>query len=218
MSKIQGSAPGYVGYEDANVLDRIRRKPYSVVLFDEIEKAHSDIFNLFLQMLDEGRLTDGQGRTINFQNCIVIMTSNIGAHRILEAPPHERDHTKLKNAVMEELLQFMRPELLNRIDETVIFNALSETVIEKIVSIHVAKLNARLLSQQHMQLEVTPQLISRIAQEGWDINFGARPLKRSLQEKIEIPLSIELLNGKFNEGDIIFAHENENQEVVFTKK
>jgi ATP-dependent Clp protease ATP-binding subunit ClpB len=219
VSRLIGAPPGYVGFEEGGQLtEAIRRKPYSVVLFDEIEKAHPKVLNVLLQMLDEGRLTDGQGRTINFQNCIVIMTSNIGAHRILEAPPLERDHTKLKNAVMEELLQFMRPELLNRIDETVIFNALSDTVIEKIVSIHVAKLNARLLSQQQMQIEVTPQLIARIAQEGWDINFGARPLKRSLQEKIEIPLSIELLNGKFNEGDIIFAHENENSEVVFTKK
>ncbi|WP_186644712.1 ATP-dependent chaperone ClpB [Fluviispira vulneris] len=219
VSRLIGAPPGYVGFEDGGQLtEAIRRKPYSVVLFDEIEKAHPKVLNVMLQMLDDGRLTDGQGRTISFQNCIVIMTSNIGAHRILEEPANERNGEKLKQAVMKELLNHMRPELLNRIDETVIFNALGEDVIEKIVSIQVARLSARLSSQQNMQLNVSPALIKRVAQEGWDINFGARPLKRSLQELIEVPLSIELLDGKFSEGDTILADENSEHKVIFHKR
>lgn len=219
VSRLIGAPPGYVGFEDGGQLtEAIRRKPYSVILFDEIEKAHPKVLNVLLQMLDDGRLTDGQGRTISFQNCIVIMTSNIGAHRILEAPVEKRDNQQLKQAVMEELLNHMRPELLNRIDETVIFNALTEDIIEKIVSIQVSKLSARLAAQQHMQIEISPSLITRIAQEGWDINFGARPLKRSLQELIEVPLSMELLDGKFTEGDVIIAKEDNNHNIIFSKK
>ncbi|BBH53297.1 ATP-dependent Clp protease ATP-binding subunit [Fluviispira sanaruensis] len=219
VSRLIGAPPGYVGFEDGGQLtEAIRRKPYSVVLFDEIEKAHPKVLNVMLQMLDDGRLTDGQGRTISFQNCIVIMTSNIGAHRILEEPANERNGEKLKQAVMQELLNHMRPELLNRIDETVIFNALGENVIEKIVSIQVARLSARLNSQQNMQLIVSEKLIKRVAQEGWEINFGARPLKRSLQELVEVPLSIELLDGKFSEGDTIMADESSDQKIVFHKR
>ncbi len=219
VSRLIGAPPGYVGFEDGGQLtEAVRRKPYSVILFDEIEKAHPKVLNVLLQMLDDGRLTDGQGRTISFQNSIVIMTSNIGAHRILEAPIHERNNQQLKQAVMEELLTHMRPELLNRIDETVIFNALSEEVIEKIVSIQISKLSGRLFAQQHMQLEVVPALVTRIAKEGWDINFGARPLKRSLQELIEVPLSMDLLDGKFIEGDTIIAKEDENSNIIFLKK
>ncbi len=219
VSRLIGAPPGYVGFEDGGQLtEAVRRKPYSVILFDEIEKAHPKVLNVLLQMLDDGRLTDGQGRTISFQNSIVIMTSNIGAHRILEAPVHERNNQQLKQAVMEELLTHMRPELLNRIDETVIFNALSEEVIEKIVSIQISKLSGRLSAQQHMLLEVAPSLVTRIAQEGWDINFGARPLKRSLQELIEVPLSMDLLDGKFVEGDTILAMEDENSNIIFRKK
>ncbi len=219
VSRLIGAPPGYVGFEDGGQLtEAVRRKPYTVVLFDEIEKAHPKVLNVLLQMLDDGRLTDGQGRTINFQNCIVIMTSNIGAHRILESPVDERNSEKLKQLVMEELLNHMRPELLNRIDETVIFNALHEDVIERIVSIQVVKLGQRLMSQQHMSLEVKPEVISAIAKEGWDVNFGARPLKRALQDMVEVPLSMELLEGKFNEGDTIIVKENENKEIIFTKK
>ncbi|KAB8033399.1 ATP-dependent Clp protease ATP-binding subunit [Fluviispira multicolorata] len=219
VSRLIGAPPGYVGFEEGGQLtEAIRRKPYSVVLFDEIEKAHPKVLNIMLQMLDDGRLTDGQGRTISFQNCIVIMTSNIGAHRILEEPAHERNGEKLKQAVMQELLTHMRPELLNRIDETVIFNALGEDVIEKIVRIQVARLSARLAAQQNMQLEVSANLIKRIALEGWDINFGARPLKRSLQELVEVPLSMELLAGHFSEGDTIVANENSENKIVFSKR
>ncbi|WP_397600271.1 ATP-dependent Clp protease ATP-binding subunit [Silvanigrella sp.] len=219
VSRLIGAPPGYVGFEDGGQLtEAVRRKPYTVVLFDEIEKAHPKVLNVLLQMLDDGRLTDGQGRTINFQNCIVIMTSNIGAHRILEAPVDQRNNEQLKQAVMEELLTHMRPELLNRIDETVIFNALGEDVIERIVSIQIGRLNNRLFAQQHMNLEVDPAVVTTIAQEGWDVNFGARPLKRALQDLIEVPLSMELLEGKFAEGDIIQAKQDQNNIITFSKK
>ena len=219
VSRLIGAPPGYVGFEDGGQLtEAVRRKPYTVVLFDEIEKAHPKVLNVLLQMLDDGRLTDGQGRTINFQNCIVIMTSNIGAHRILEAPADQRNNEQLKQAVMEELLTHMRPELLNRIDETVIFNALGEDVIERIVSIQIGRLNNRLFAQQHMNLEVDPAVVTTIAQEGWDVNFGARPLKRALQDLIEVPLSMELLEGKFAEGDTIHAKEDQNNIITFSKK
>ncbi|WP_158998033.1 ATP-dependent chaperone ClpB [Pigmentibacter ruber] len=219
VSRLIGAPPGYVGFEDGGQLtEAVRRKPYTVVLFDEIEKAHPKVLNVLLQMLDDGRLTDGQGRTINFQNCIVIMTSNIGAHRILEAPEDSRNSEQLKKLVMDEVLTHMRPELLNRIDETVIFNALREDVIEKIVSIQVAKLAQRLMQQQHMILEVSPEVISSIATEGWDVNFGARPLKRALQDLVEVPLSMELLEGKFNEGDTILVKEDSKKSISFTKK
>lgn len=219
VSRLIGAPPGYVGFEDGGQLtEAVRRKPYSVVLFDEIEKAHPKVLNVLLQMLDDGRLTDGQGRTINFQNCIVIMTSNIGAHRILEAPADQRNNEQLKQAVMEELLTHMRPELLNRIDETVIFNALGEDVIERIVSIQIGRLNNRLFAQQHMNLEVDAAVVTAIAQEGWDVNFGARPLKRALQDLIEVPLSMELLEGKFAEGDTIHAKQDQNNIITFSKK
>ncbi len=146
------------------------------------------------------------------------MTSNIGAHKILETPAEEKNTEQFKKMMMQELLTHMRPELLNRIDETVIFNALQEDVIEKIVSIHVQKLGSRLSNQQHMYLEVEPAVIKHIAQEGFDIHFGARPLKRSLQELVEVPLSIELLAGTFSEGDTILVKQNEEQKVFFEKK
>ena len=219
VSRLIGAPPGYVGFEDGGQLtEAVRRKPYTVVLFDEIEKAHPKVLNVLLQMLDDGRLTDGQGRTINFQNCIVIMTSNIGAHRILEAPADQRNNEQLKQAVMEELLTHMRPELLNRIDETVIFNALTENVIERIVSIQISKLGNRLFTQQHMNLEVDSCVVTSIAQAGWDVNFGARPLKRALQDLVEVPLSMELLEGKYAEGDTILVKEDENKHIFFSKK
>lgn len=219
VSRLIGAPPGYVGFEEGGQLtEAVRRKPYTVILFDEIEKAHPKVLNVLLQMLDDGRLTDGQGRTIHFQNSIVIMTSNIGAQRILETPTDERNSEQLKKLVMEEVLVHMRPELLNRIDETVIFNALQKNVIEKIVSIQIAKLAQRLMTQQHMNLEVNADVIAKIANEGWDINFGARPLKRALQDLVEVPLAMELLEGKFLEGDTIIVAENNKNEITFAKK
>lgn len=219
VSRLIGAPPGYVGFEEGGQLtEAVRRKPYCVVLLDEIEKAHSKVLNVLLQMLDDGRLTDGQGRTVNFQNCIIILTSNIGSHKILETPANERQSDKFKQMMMQELLNHMRPELLNRIDETVIFNALQEDVIEKIVSIHIQKLAQRLSTQQHIQMEVDRSVVKYIAEEGFDIQFGARPLKRSLQEIVEVPLSMELLAGKFGEGDTILVSLDAESKAVFRKK
>ena len=219
VSRLIGAPPGYVGFEEGGQLtEAVRRKPYCVVLLDEIEKAHSKVLNVLLQLLDDGRLTDGQGRTVNFQNCIVILTSNIGSLKILETPANERNTPEFKQMMQQELLAHMRPELLNRIDETVIFNALHEDVIEKIVSIQVKKLALRLFSHSHMYLEVDSSVIKHIAQEGFDIQFGARPLNRSLQEIVEVPLSMELIEGKFSEGDTIVVKQNNLGVVTFEKK
>lgn len=219
VSRLIGAPPGYVGFEEGGQLtEAVRRKPYCVVLFDEVEKAHPRVLNVLLQMLDDGRLTDGQGRTVSFQNCIIIMTSNIGAHKVLETPLKERNTEAFKQVMIQELLTHLRPELLNRIDETVIFNSLEEDVIEKIIHIQVQKLSARLSSQQQITLEASPQLICLVAKEGFDPNFGARPLKRALQEWVEVPLSVKLLEGEFSEGDRIFADVSKQNEVVFRKK
>ncbi|MES2614507.1 MAG: AAA family ATPase [Bdellovibrionota bacterium] len=219
VSRLIGAPPGYVGFEEGGQLtEAVRRKPYCVVLLDEIEKAHSKVLNVLLQMLDDGRLTDGQGRTVNFQNCIIILTSNIGSHKILETEANKRNTPQFKQMMMQELLTHMRPELLNRIDETVIFNALHEDVIEQIVSIQVQKLGSRLWAHQHIYLEVDPAVVKHIALEGFDIQFGARPLKRSLQEIVEVPLSMELLAGKFVEGDTILVTLHEENIVKFEKK
>jgi len=192
VSRLIGAPPGYVGFEE--------------------------VLNVLLQLLDDGRLTDGQGRTVNFQNCIVILTSNIGSLKILETPAAERNTPQFKQMMQQELLAHMRPELLNRIDETIIFNALHEDVIEKIVSIQVQKLAARLMAHSHMTLEVHASVIKRIAQEGFDIQFGARPLNRALQDIVEVPLSMQLIEGKFAEGDTILVQENEASEINFVKK
>jgi ATP-dependent Clp protease ATP-binding subunit ClpB len=215
VSRLIGAPPGYVGFEEGGQLTEvIRKKPYSVVLFDEIEKAHPKVLNVLLQMLDDGRLTDGQGRTVNFQNCIIIMTSNIGSLKILETPAEQRNTPQFKQMMMQELLTYMRPELLNRIDETVIFNALSEDIIEQIIQIQVNKLNDRLFKQQMMKLSVSKDVIKEIAMQGWDVQFGARPLKRALQELVEVPLSMELLAGKFAEGDTIFVEKGKNGGII----
>lgn len=219
VSRLIGSPPGYVGYEEGGQLtEAVRRQSYSVVLFDEIEKAHTKVLNVLLQMLDDGRLTDGQGRTINFQNCIIILTSNIGAHKILETPPEQRQGEEFRAIMMEELLKHMRPEILNRIDETVIFNALGEDVVEKIVAIHAKKLSDRLYKQQGIRLEFDPAVTKHIAEVGWDINFGARPLKRALQELVEVPLSMELIASTFVEDDVVLVKINDEDDIYFEKK
>lgn len=217
VSRLIGAPPGYVGFEEGGQLTEVvRKKPYSVVLFDEIEKAHPKVLNVLLQMLDDGRLTDGQGRTVNFQNCIIIMTSNIGSLKILETPAEQRNTPQFKQMMMQELLTYMRPELLNRIDETVIFNALGEDIIEQIIRIQINKLNDRLFKQQMMKLSVSKDVIKEIAMQGWDVQFGARPLKRALQELVEVPLSMELLAGKFAQGDTIFVEKGKNGEIIFS--
>jgi ATP-dependent Clp protease ATP-binding subunit ClpB len=199
VARLIGAPPGYVGYEEGGQLsEAVRRKPYSVVLFDEIEKAHPDVFNVLLQVLDDGRITDGQGRTVDFKNTVIIMTSNVGSQYILDTSSREERNRR----VMEALRNQFRPEFLNRIDETIIFDRLSQEQLKQIVDIQL-QLVARRLAQQNLKLELTDRAEKLVAQQGYDPVYGARPLKRAIQRLILDPLSLELLEGKFNAGDTI---------------
>ena len=199
VARLIGAPPGYVGYEEGGQLsEAIRRKPYSVVLFDEIEKAHSDVFNVLLQVLDDGRITDGQGRTVDFKNTVIIMTSNIGSQFITEEASSE-GRTRL---VTEALRQHFRPEFLNRVDEIIIFDRLNEEELKQIVEIQLRRLTQR-LEKQKIRLELTDEAKARIAREGYDPVYGARPLKRAIQREILDPLSLDILEGKFHEGQTI---------------
>jgi len=201
VSRLIGAPPGYVGYEQGGQLtEAVRRRPYSVILFDEIEKAHPEVFNVFLQILDDGRLTDGQGRVVDFKNVIVIMTSNLGSDLILEASNPEA----VRNALDELLKQSFRPEFLNRIDETVIFNRLGKNEIGKIVNIQLAHLSAR-LAERKITLHVTDAAKELLAERGYDPQFGARPLKRCIQADLENPLAKLVIAGQIREGDTITA-------------
>jgi ATP-dependent Clp protease ATP-binding subunit ClpB len=199
VARLIGAPPGYVGYEEGGQLsEAVRRKPYSVVLFDEIEKAHPDVFNVLLQVLDDGRITDGQGRTVDFKNTVIIMTSNVGSQYILDTSSREERTRR----VMEALRSQFRPEFLNRIDETIIFDRLSQEQLKQIVDIQL-QLVARRLAQQNLKLELTDGAEKLVAQQGYDPIYGARPLKRAIQRLILDPLSLELLEGKFSAGDTI---------------
>ena len=201
VARLIGAPPGYVGYEEGGQLsEAVRRKPYSVVLFDEVEKAHGDVFNVLLQVLDDGRITDGQGRTIDFKNTVLIMTSNIGSQFIMEDLSVEERNRR----VMQALRGHFRPEFLNRIDEIVIFDRLTDKEIEKIVEIQLARLQKR-LSAQKLHLELSAKARAYLAMEGYDPAYGARPLKRVIQQKILDPLSMEILDGRIHEGQTIKA-------------
>jgi ATP-dependent Clp protease ATP-binding subunit ClpB len=182
----------------------VRRRPYSVVLFDEIEKAHHDVFNILLQVLDDGRLTDGQGRTVDFKNVIVIMTSNIGSHRILEyrGAFSGEEYRRMKDMVLAELRQAFRPEFLNRLDEIIVFHALSEEHLKQIVEIQLVGLRAR-LEERHIQLELTDAARTHLVRTGYDPNYGARPLKRAIQREIETPLAKRILAGEIRGGQTV---------------
>jgi ATP-dependent Clp protease ATP-binding subunit ClpB len=204
VSRLIGAPPGYVGYEQGGQLtEAVRRRPYSVILFDEIEKAHPEVFNVFLQILDDGRLTDGQGRVVDFKNVIIIMTSNLGSDLILEAKKPEI----IKDALMELLKQSFRPEFLNRIDETVIFNRLGRDEIGKIVDIQLNRLTAR-LTERKIELKLTRDARELLAERGYDPLFGARPLKRTIQSDLENPLAKAIIAGKIKEGDTVTADKN----------
>ena len=201
VARLIGAPPGYVGYEEGGYLtEAVRRKPYSVLLLDEVEKAHPDVFNVLLQVLDDGRLTDGQGRTVDFKNTVIVMTSNIGSQMIqaMVGKPYE----EVKDAVTDELKNYFRPEFLNRIDETVVFHSLDAKNIEAIAAIQIKVLQAR-LAKMELTLEVSPAALAEIAKVGFDPVFGARPLKRAIQQRIENPLSKLLLEGKFLPKDTI---------------
>ncbi|MGP1517723.1 MAG: ATP-dependent chaperone ClpB [Ottowia sp.] len=201
VARLIGAPPGYVGYDEGGYLtEAVRRKPYSVVLLDEVEKAHPDVFNVLLQVLDDGRLTDGQGRTVDFKNTVVIMTSNIGSHRIQDMAGKPYDD--VKDAVWEELKNHFRPEFLNRIDETVVFHGLDAAHIGQIARIQLATLQKR-LEKLDLSLDVSDQALAELAKVGFDPVFGARPLKRAIQQRIENPLSKALLQGRFGPKSVI---------------
>jgi ATP-dependent Clp protease ATP-binding subunit ClpB len=192
-----------VGYEEGGYLtEAVRRRPYSVVLFDEIEKAHPEVFNALLQILDDGRLTDGKGRTVDFKNCIIIMTSNIGSAEIRDYTG--KDEEAMRTKVMEALRYHFRPEFLNRLDDIIIFHALSMEQIKKIVDIQVARLNKR-LAENKISLELDAGARDFLASEGFDPSYGARPLKRAIQRLIENPLAMSILAGEFHPGETIQA-------------
>ncbi len=212
ISRLIGAPPGYVGYEEGGQLsESVRRKPYSVILFDEIEKAHPDVFNVLLQVLDDGRITDGQGRTVDFKNTVLIMTSNIGSQYIMEDLPVEERNQRVTAALREHF----RPEFLNRIDETIIFDRLDESNITSIVDIQLERFLKR-LAKQNLTLTLTDDARKLLAKEGYDPAYGARPLKRVIQKKILDPLAIEILDGRFAEGETIQA-KAEGDHLVFTK-
>jgi len=201
VSKLIGAPPGYVGYDEGGYLtELVRRKPYSVILMDEIEKAHPDVFNILLQVLDDGRLTDGQGRTVDFKNTVIVMTSNIGS-KIIQSM-FGQDPADVKDAVWDELKNHFRPEFLNRIDETVVFHSLNAQHIEKIAGIQLHALGQR-LERIDLHLDVSPAALQELAKVGFDPIFGARPLKRAIQQRIENPLSKLLLEGKFLPEDVV---------------
>ncbi|HEU0119288.1 MAG TPA: ATP-dependent chaperone ClpB [Bryobacteraceae bacterium] len=205
VSRLVGAPPGYVGFEEGGQLtEAVRRRPYSVILFDEIEKAHPDVFNILLQVLDDGRLTDGQGRTVNFKNAIVIMTSNIGSPRILEYKGDWKgdNYERMKRAVMEELRQGFRPEFLNRVDEIIVFHALSEEHLKDIVKIQLSGLRKR-LEERNIALEFSDVALGWLVRNGYDANFGARPLKRIIQKEVETPLARKLIAGEIRDGQLV---------------
>jgi ATP-dependent Clp protease ATP-binding subunit ClpB len=205
VARLIGAPPGYVGYEEGGQLtEAVRRRPYAVLLFDEIEKAHQDVFNVMLQILDDGRLTDGQGRVVNFKNTIVIMTSNIGSHLILEyrGAYAGEAYERMKTVVLEELRHHFRPEFLNRLDEIIVFHALSEEHLMQIVEIQLGRVRQR-LAERKIHLELTPKAREHLVHTGYDPHYGARPLKRAIQREIETPLGVQLLKGAVRDGQTV---------------
>jgi ATP-dependent Clp protease ATP-binding subunit ClpB len=215
VSRLVGAPPGYVGYEEGGTLtEAIRRKPYSVVLFDEVEKAHTDVFNILLQVLDDGRLTDSQGRVVDFKNTVIIMTSNLGSHKIQEMAGDEYD--EIKAAVMESVGQHFRPEFVNRIDEIVVFHPLGMSQMAGIADIQMNRLRQR-LHEREMDITLSPDAMTKLVAVGYDPVYGARPLKRAIQQQIENPLSLKLLAGEFVAGDTIQVDVGEDDELSFSK-
>jgi ATP-dependent Clp protease ATP-binding subunit ClpB len=203
VARMIGAPPGYVGYEEGGRLtEAVRRKPYSVVLFDEVEKAHRDVFNVLLQVLDDGRLTDGQGRTVNFKNTVIVMTSNIGSSEIQKMASHEAPEWEVEAAVKNLLKDHFRPEFLNRIDEVILFHSLSKAQLGKIVEVQLDNLRRR-LAGRNLKLVLTDAARKLLAEEGYDPTFGARPLKRVIQQRIENALAGKILGGEFGDGDTI---------------
>lgn len=213
VARLIGAPPGYIGYEEGGHLtEAVRRRPYSVVLMDEIEKAHPDVFNILLQVLDDGRLTDGQGRTVDFRNTIIVMTSNLGSDRI-QAMPDDTDYEQMKATVLEVVSAHFRPEFINRIDELVVFHSLRKEQIRAIANIQIKRLTARLL-EQDIRLEVSDSAKDLLGQAGFDPVYGARPLKRAIQTQLETPLASDMLAGKFVPGDTVYVDVDKEKLVL----
>jgi ATP-dependent Clp protease ATP-binding subunit ClpB len=211
VARMIGAPPGYVGYEEGGQLtEAVRRRPYSVILFDEIEKAHADVFNLLLQVLDDGRLTDSQGRVVDFRNTVVIMTSNIGSQHILLAGEYDpKGWTEIENKVLDALRRQFRPEFLNRVDDIVVFRPLSRDDLDTIVSIQIAKLR-QMVAARGLVLDVDAGAMRWLAEAGYDPAYGARPLKRVIQRELQNPIALALLEGDYAEGDTIRVVAEDN--------
>jgi ATP-dependent Clp protease ATP-binding subunit ClpB len=219
VARLIGAPPGYVGYEEGGQLtEAVRRRPYSVILFDEIEKAHHDVFNVLLQILDDGRLTDSQGRIVNFKNTVIIMTSNIGSQRILEfsGKTGSEPYELMKEAVLIELRHHFRPEFLNRVDDIVVFHSLTEEDLRRILEIQLNRLRSR-LSERHINIELTEVAMTHLAREGYDPVYGARPLKRAIQKELETPLGRRILRGEISDGQRVVVDWRDG-EFIFTTK
>ncbi|MHA1764268.1 MAG: AAA family ATPase, partial [Promethearchaeota archaeon] len=215
VARLIGAPPGYVGYEEGGYLtEAVRRRPYSVILFDEIEKAHPEVFNILLQILDDGRLTDGHGRTVDFKNTIIIMTSNIGSDYILNSRGKDFEH--IREMILKQLRSYFRPEFLNRIDDIIIFNFLEKEQIKQIVEIQIQRLN-NVLKEHGIQIQLTEKAKEYLSEKGFDPDFGARPLKRAIQDYIQNPLSLKLLNRDFSDGDLIEVDVNKENKLSFKK-
>ncbi|TDO10537.1 MULTISPECIES: ATP-dependent chaperone ClpB [Halomonas] len=217
VARLIGAPPGYVGYEEGGYLtEAVRRKPYSVLLLDEVEKAHADVFNILLQVLEDGRLTDGQGRTVDFRNTVIVMTSNMGSDIIQRMGGDDSDYDQMKEMVMAVVGDHFRPELINRIDEVVVFHALGQAQIQAIAEIQLDRLRAR-LAEHDLRLEISQAALALLAEVGFDPVFGARPLKRAIQSRIENPLAQDLLAGKFSPGEVIHV-EADGDQLVFQQR
>ena len=219
VARLLGAPPGYVGFEEGGQLtEGVRRKPYSVILFDEIEKAHPDIFNVMLQILDDGRLTDGQGRTVNFRNTILIMTSNVGSHRILEYKGafEGAGYDQMKDAVLNELRGGFRPEFLNRIDEIIVFHSLSEEHLKEIIEIQLTNLRGR-LAERHIRLILSDEARVHLVRSGYEPTYGARPLKRAIQKQIETRLGRMIIGGQVGDGqEVTVDFDGVKKELTFS--
>jgi ATP-dependent Clp protease ATP-binding subunit ClpB len=214
VARLIGAPPGYVGYEEGGQLtEAVRRRPFSVILFDEIEKAHHDVFNVLLQVLDDGRLTDSQGRTVDFKNTVLIMTSNIGSQLIFESQQSGASYDQMRTVVTAELRRHFRPEFLNRIDEIVVFHPLAEDHLTKIVDIQLDRLRKR-LAERHITLAVTPDALRSLGRRGYDPTYGARPLKRLIQQEIETPIARQLVKGELRDGETAAVDLKNGQTVI----
>lgn len=214
VARLIGAPPGYIGYEEGGQLtEAVRRRPFSVILFDEIEKAHHDVFNVLLQVLDDGRLTDSQGRTVDFKNTVLIMTSNIGSPQILDAQQRHASYEEVCSLVMIELREHFRPEFLNRIDETVVFHALETEQLTKIVEIQLDRLRTR-LTERRISLSVTPEALRYLGERGYDPVYGARPLKRLIQQEVETPMARQLVKGELRDGDTAIVELKDRHIVI----